>query len=118
MALGVLLAYFEDTQMQNVSHIMKPLIYNIGSHMALDRSTIRNLEITKKLFENTRKGSLLEILDKTGTAMGARKMKQWLREPLNNANKINDRLDAVETISNNIIILTAKIGRASCRERV
>lgn len=57
MALGALLAYFEDTQMQNVSHIMKPLIYNIGSHMALDRSTIRNLEITEKLFENTRKRS-------------------------------------------------------------
>lgn len=105
MALGALLAYFEDTQMQNVSHIMKPLIYNIGSHMALDRSTIRNLEITEKLFENTRKGSLLEILDKTGTAMGARKMKQWLREPLNDADKINDRLDAVEAISNNIIVL-------------
>ena len=80
-----------------------PLIYNIGSYIALDRSTIRNLEITEKLFENTRKGSLLEILDKTGTAMGARKMKQWLREPLNDADKINDRLDAVEAISNNII---------------
>lgn len=104
-ALGGLLEYFMDTQMQNISHIMRPVVYNIGSHMALDRATIRNLEITEKLFEKTRKGSLLDVLDKTGTAMGARKMKQWLREPLNDADKINERLDAVEILTKNIIIL-------------
>lgn len=104
MALGALLNYFAETQKRDLIHLMKPEFYHIGSHMALDPRTIRNLEITEKLFENTRKGSLLDVLDKTKTAMGARKMKQWLREPLNDTKKINQRLDAVEVLTDNFIV--------------
>ena len=73
-------------------------------HMALDKATIRNLEITETLYEKKIQGSLLGILDKTHTAMGSRKMRQWLREPLNNAKEINLRLDGVEELYNELII--------------
>ena len=73
-------------------------VYQIGNHMALDKSTIKNLEITETIYEHTVKGSLLGVLDKTHTAMGSRKMKTWLREPLNTAGEIKERLDAVEDL--------------------
>lgn len=98
-ALGVLLLYLGDTQKQSLSHLMRPGVYKIGSHMALDRATIRNLEITETLFEKNVKGSLLGVLDRTHTAMGSRRMKQWLREPLNDAVRINERLDAVAALT-------------------
>ena len=98
-ALGACLMYLGETQMQMMSHLMTPVFYTIGSHMALDKATIRNLEITETLFEKNVKGSLLGVLDKTNTAMGSRRMKQWLREPLNEAGMINHRLDAVEALT-------------------
>ena len=66
--------------------------------MSLDKASLRNLEITETLYDKNIKGSLLGVLDKTKTAMGARLIKKMLREPLNDADKINDRLDAVEEI--------------------
>ena len=95
-ALGSELSYLLETQKQILAHVKYPEIYLTGDHMALDKSTIRNLEITKTMFEKTVKGSLLGVLDKTGTAMGSRLMKQWLREPLNRSQAINERLDGVE----------------------
>ena len=71
--------------------------------MALDKATIRNLEITETLYEKKVQGSLLGILDKTHTAMGSRKMRQWLREPLNNAAEINLRLDGVSELFSEIL---------------
>ena len=99
-ALGELLVYLNETQKQSLSHIMRPEFYKTGSYMALDKATIRNLEITETLFEKNVKGSLLGVLDRTHTAMGSRKMKQWLREPLNDADKINERLDGVDALLN------------------
>lgn len=95
-ALGAELSYLFETQKQILSHLKYPEIYMIGDHMALDRATIRNLEITQTMFDKSVKGSLLGALDKTKTAMGSRMMKQWLREPLNRSEAINERLDAVE----------------------
>ena len=69
--------------------------------MALDKATLRNLEITETLYEKKTTGSLLGVLDRTGTAMGSRTMKKWLREPLNASEDINMRLDAVEALSDN-----------------
>ena len=66
--------------------------------MSLDKASLRNLEISETLYDKNIKGSLLGVLDKTKTAMGARLIKKMLREPLNDADKINDRLDAVEEI--------------------
>ena len=72
--------------------------------MALDKATIRNLEITETLYDKKVQGSLLGVLDKTHTAMGGRKIKQWLREPLNKVGEINMRLDAVEELVNDVIM--------------
>jgi len=73
--------------------------------MSLDKATIRNLEITETLYDKQIKGSLLWVLDKTSTAMGGRKLKQWLREPLNDSEEINLRLDAVEKLVDNPLLL-------------
>ena len=71
--------------------------------MSLDKSTIKNLELTETLFEKKLQGSLLGVLDKTRTAMGSRKMKQWLKEPLNNVAMIRARLDAVDVLADDIL---------------
>ncbi len=99
LSLGALLAYLLETQKQNLKQLTRCQFYEIGKHMSLDKATLRNLEITETLYDKRIQGSLLGVLDKTGTAMGSRKMKQWLREPLNNASEINLRLDAVEELT-------------------
>ncbi|MDO4176707.1 MAG: DNA mismatch repair protein MutS [Bacillota bacterium] len=104
MALGALLLYLHDTQKNDLSHIRNLSVYVMGQHMSLDKSTIKNLELTETLFEKKLQGSLLGVLDKTHTAMGSRKMKQWLREPLNNVDMIRLRLDGVDTLLENVII--------------
>ena len=104
LSLGALLSYLLETQKQNLKHITHINQYEIGTHMALDKATIRNLEITETLYEKRVQGSLLGILDKTHTAMGSRKMRQWLREPLNNAAEINLRLDGVEELFNDLLM--------------
>lgn len=95
-ALGAQLMYLFETQKQNLANITDLNIYSIGESMALDKATIKNLEITETLFEKKKQGSLLGVLDRTRTAMGGRKIKQWLRSPLNDLQKIQNRLDAVE----------------------
>ena len=103
-AVGALLSYLFETRKHNLGHITGINVYDIGSHMSLDKATIRNLEITETLYEKRVQGSLLGVLDKTHTAMGSRRMKQWLREPLNNSEQINSRLNAVECLLEDIII--------------
>lgn len=103
-ALGSLLSYLLETQKQSLKHLTRIEQYEIGTHMALDKATIRNLEITETLYEKRVQGSLLGILDKTHTAMGSRKLRRWLREPLNNAAEINLRLDGVEELYNELIV--------------
>ncbi|MBR2577233.1 MAG: DNA mismatch repair protein MutS [Firmicutes bacterium] len=95
-ALGALLQYLFETQKQSLSHLVRLDVMDLGDHMSLDKATLKNLELTETLFDKKTQGSLLGVLDKTGTAMGARKMKQWLKEPLNQAGPIQNRLDAVE----------------------
>ncbi|MDO4485813.1 MAG: DNA mismatch repair protein MutS [Bacillota bacterium] len=102
-ALGALLIYLHETQKNSLAHIVNLNTYSTGQHMSLDKSTIKNLELTETLFEKKLQGSLLGVLDKTRTAMGSRKMKQWLKEPLNDVNMINSRLDAVEVLSDDIL---------------
>ncbi len=104
LALGSLLNYLLETQKQTLKHLTRIEMYEIGTHMALDKATIRNLEITETLYEKKIQGSLLGILDKTHTAMGSRKMRRWLREPLNNAAEINARLDGVEELYNDLLV--------------
>lgn len=102
-ALGSLLIYLHETQKNSLSHIAALNTYSMGQHMSLDKSTIKNLELTETLFEKKLQGSLLGVLDKTRTAMGSRKMKQWLKEPLNNVAMIRARLDAVDVLTDDIL---------------
>lgn len=104
LSLGALLAYLLETQKQNLKQLTRCQFYEMGKHMSLDKATLRNLEITETLYDKKIQGSLLGVLDKTGTAMGSRKLKQWLREPLNNAGEINLRLDAVEELANQPVL--------------
>ena len=102
-AVSMLLAYLKDTQKQEILHL-EPLKIMDNSHtMRLDRATIKNLELTETLFEHNVKGSLLGVLDHCGTAMGSRKMKQWLKEPLTSKTMIEKRLNAVEVLCDDII---------------
>jgi len=103
-ACGGLLSYLFETQKQTLSHISKVALYEVGNHMALDKATIRNLELTQTLYEKRVQGSLLGVIDKTGTAMGSRKLKQWIREPLNITSEINQRLDAVEILCDDVLL--------------
>ncbi|MDO4394194.1 MAG: DNA mismatch repair protein MutS [Bacillota bacterium] len=102
-ALGSLLMYLIRTQKRDLGHITSLNIYSLGDHMSLDKSTIKNLELTETIFEKKLQGSLLGVLDKTHTAMGSRKLKQWLKEPLNSVSGINDRLEAVEFFYDEIL---------------
>ena len=103
-SLCALLSYLLETQKQGLKQIRACRFFELGKRMSLDKATLRNLEITETLYDKKRKGSLLGILDRTRTAMGARTMKKWLREPLNDAAAINLRLDAVEAISDDPLI--------------
>ena len=105
LALGALLAYLLETQKQSLKQLITCHYYEIGNHMSLDKATLRNLEITETLFDKKVQGSLLGVLDKTNTAMGGRKLKQWLREPLNDTYAINRRLDSVEALSSDPLLL-------------
>ncbi|MCI5897587.1 MAG: DNA mismatch repair protein MutS [Anaerovoracaceae bacterium] len=103
-ALGALLAYLFETQKQNLAHLTALSVYDTGNRMDLDKSTIKNLELTETLFEKKVQGSLLGVLDKTHTAMGSRQMKRWLREPLKEIKPIQERLDAVELLTEELFL--------------
>lgn len=103
-ALGALLNYLLETQKHTLKQITKVQTYEMGKHMALDKATLRNLELTETLYDKKVPGSLLGILDKTHTAMGSRKMKKWLREPLNEVEEINLRLEGVDELYNQLIV--------------
>lgn len=102
MSLTVLLTYIMETQKEEAAQINKIERYSLERFMRLDSATRKNLEIMESSREKTKKGSLLWVLDKTCTAMGARQMKKWLEKPLLNAKDITTRLDAVEAIKANV----------------
>ena len=103
-ATNALFTYLLDTQKNNLDHINKIVLYSVTKYMSLDINARRNLEITEKLRDKTKKGTLLWVLDKTATAMGGRLLRNWLNNPLINVEKINKRLDAVAELKDNIIL--------------
>lgn len=103
-ALKNLLLYLLENKKQPLEHLNSVHYYSLGSHMVLDKATIRNLELTETLFDKKIQGSLLGVLDKTKTAMGSRKIRQWIREPLNRLEEIQRRLDGVEHLTENILL--------------
>ena len=103
-AINALLKYLEDTQKTSLDHINTIKIYNTTRYMALDINARRNLEITEKMRDKSKKGTLLWVLDKTSTSMGGRLLRRWLNDPLIDRKEINDRLDAVEALKDSIIL--------------
>ncbi len=101
-AAGALLAYLEETQKNNLEHIKKLCVLRKSLYMGLDAATRRNLELTKPLhFEGNKRSTLLYLLDKTATAMGARYLRAAIEQPLQSIEDINARLDAVEELVKN-----------------
>ncbi len=93
--------YLLETQKSVPRQIKKLQVYYPEKYLALDTTTIQNLELIKTLRSQDVKGSLLDLLDKTKTASGARLLRQWLQKPLTNRKKIEERLDAVEILTEN-----------------
>lgn len=103
IAAGALLKYLYETQKNSLSHMSAIHPYVTGKFMVLDSSTRRNLELTETLREKSKRGSLLWVLDKTKTAMGARMMRSFLEQPLIEKSEISKRLDAVEELKEHMI---------------
>lgn len=103
-SINALIEYIEETQKTSLDHINKITVYQISKYMALDINARRNLEITEKMRDKSKKGTLLWVLDKTSTSMGGRLLRRWLSDPLVDVTEINKRLDAVEELKDNIIL--------------
>ena len=102
--INALLAYIEQTQMTTLDHLNKIIIYQISKYMSLDINARRNLEITEKMRDKSKKGTLLWVLDKTSTSMGGRMLRRWLNDPLIDTLEINNRLNAVKTLKDDMIL--------------
>ena len=102
-AAGALLRYLYDTQKNSLSNITGISVYAAGKYMLLDSSTRRNLELTETMREKKKRGSLLWVLDRTATAMGARRLHQMLEQPLVDREMIEQRLDAVDKLCSNTV---------------
>ena len=103
-AINGLIKYIEDTQKTKLEHINRITIYTITKYMSLDINARRNLELTEKMRDKSKKGTLLWVLDKTSTSMGGRLLRRWISDPLIDENEINERLEAVEELKDNIIL--------------
>ncbi len=103
IAAGALLQYLTETQKTSLDNLTSLKPYITTKYMTLDSSTRRNLELCETLREKQKKGSLLWVLDKTKTAMGARMMRSFIEQPLISKEEINERLDAVAELNKNAI---------------
>jgi len=99
IAAGALMQYLYDTQKSELEHIRHIYPYLTSKYMLLDSSTRRNLELTETLREKQKRGSLLWVLDKTKTAMGARLLRSFIEQPLVDKKDMEDRLDAIEALN-------------------
>ena len=103
-SINALIEYIEQTQMTTLEHINKITVYNISKYMSLDINARRNLEITEKMRDKSKKGTLLWVLDKTSTSMGGRALRRWLNDPLIDTLEINRRLNSVKELKDDVIL--------------
>lgn len=101
IAAGTLLKYLYETQKNNLGNMTSLQLYSTGKYMIIDSSTRRNLELVETLREKQKRGSLLWVLDKTKTAMGARMLRSFVEQPLIEKSEIERRLDAIEALKEN-----------------
>jgi len=103
IAAGALLRYLTETQKTSLSHMSRLRPYVSGNFMIIDSSSRRNLELAETLREKQKKGSLLWVLDKTKTAMGARTLRSYIEQPLIDRDRIEQRLAAIEELNSQLI---------------
>lgn len=101
---GALLEYLYETQKNSLTHISSIKKYVKDNFMNLDISSRKNLELTETIRDKSKKGSLLWVLDRTKTSMGARLLRKWIEQPLLDKAEIDKRLDSVEELKNNILL--------------
>ncbi len=98
MSVGALLSYIKETQKNEITFAKEIKVYTKGQYLELDLNTRRNLELTESMRTKEKRGSLLWVLDKTKTAMGARLLRSWLLKPLLNPAEISQRQAAVSDL--------------------
>ncbi len=103
-AAGALLSYLEETQKTEVSHLRRPTLHRRGAHLVVDRVTLRCLEVVANQRDNGRSGTLLSVVDRTRTSMGARLLRHWLTSPLRDLAAIAARQDAVAELSADAVL--------------
>ncbi|WFR54764.1 DNA mismatch repair protein MutS [Anaerocolumna sp. AGMB13025] len=103
IAAGAIMQYLYETQKNSLTHLTRLTPYITSKFMLLDSSTRRNLELVETLREKQKRGSLLWVLDKTKTAMGARLLRSYVEQPLIDIGDINERLDAITELNNSVI---------------
>jgi DNA mismatch repair protein MutS len=103
-AVSVLTGYLEETQKRSLGHVRTITSYEPNQYMILDHYTRRNLELTETVRDRNKKGSLLWLLDRTQTSMGARLLRRWIDKPLLSSAAVEARLDAVETLYLDLIL--------------
>ena len=104
IASNGLITYMNETQKVKLEHINKINVYSVAKFMSLDINTRRNLELTEKMRDKSKKGTLLWVLDKTSTSMGGRALRRWLNDPLIDTLEINRRLNSVKELKDDIIL--------------
>ena len=103
-AANGLIAYLIETQKNSLEYLNKILLYNTSKYMSLDINARRNLEITEKLRDKSKKDTILWVLDKTSTSMGGRLLRRWLNDPLIDECHINRRLESVKELKEDIML--------------
>lgn len=103
-AVSVLAGYLDETQKRSLGHVRSVTAYEPNQYMILDHYTRRNLELTETVRDRSKKGSLLWMLDRTQTSMGARMLRRWIDKPLLSSKAVEARLDAVETLYLDLIL--------------
>ena len=98
IAVGALLEYLKETQKRELKHLNMPHVIRDSQYMYIDTNTRRNLEIEQTMHDGAKHGSLLWVLDKTETNGGARMLRSWIRQPLQNKAEIDARLDMVQAL--------------------
>lgn len=120
-ASGAVLQYLRVTQKNSLAQLTNIRTYSTDQFMVLDQFTRRNLELTETIRGGKLRGSLLGVLDRTTTAMGARLVRSWVNQPLLNLERLNARLDAVEAMCQDEVLrqeIKAHLGRVSDIERL
>jgi len=106
ISAGAIINYLTETQKSDLSHINKLKYYDLRGNMILDAATLRNLDVVYSTSEMGNKASLIKILDRTETSMGARKLRRWVVHPLLNLKELKRRQDMIDELFNDLSFLS------------